>query len=264
MTDKTRETVPACAEIHPVDLPEHWSPWVQQTMRELYAAEEVLLPYFPESAPNWVHELLHEVVKVMSPNINFKFSDEPGEVILGAAAGHFRHLLEAENGLPKQLEKLGSITEKMDSEIREKWGKRKYERFVRRNRRLIADIEHFFELQAVCYERKYEALEKCFEGAFLLPINEQALFFSAYSKALSTELTSTNGQSLYQTTSTPLYVWMLIFWRYVRRMPSVTVLHQWLCRFFGPQQVGELGRIKQLCFRHKIRFRSRGRPKKKK
>jgi hypothetical protein len=264
MTDKNQVTASISAIPLLEDLPEHWSPWVAQTMSELYAAEEVLFPYIPESAPNWVHDLLFEVVKVMQPTTKLNFVDEPGEALLGSVAGHFRHILEAENGLPKQLENLGSISEKLDAEMRKNWGKRKYERYMHRNRRFIADVERFFELQEICYEKKYEALERCFSGAIKLPLKEQADFFGAYAKALTTELFDADGQSLHQTTSTPLYVWMVIFWRYVRRMPSATAVHQWLCRLFGPQQVGELGRIKQLCFRHKIRLRHQGRPKKKK
>ena len=115
-----------------------------------------------------------------------------------------------------------------------------------------------------CYERKYEVLEKCVVSAIQIPLDQQTQFFGAYVKAISTDLFDPDGQALRRTTSTPLYVWIVIFWRYVRRMPSATVLHQWLCKLFGPQQIGELGRIKQLCFRHKIHFRSRGRPKNKK
>lgn len=264
MTDKNRLVVSIPATPLLEDLPENWSPWVAQSMSELYAAEEVFLPYIPESAPDWVHDLLLEVVKVTHPTTKLDFLNEPGEVVLGSIAGHFRHILEAENGLPRQLETAESALEKLDADLRKKWGKKKYERYMRRNRRFIADVEKFFELQKICYAKKYAALEKCFSAAIKLPLKEQADFFGAYAKALSTELFDANGQSLYQTTSTPLYVWMVIFWRYVRRMPSATVLHQWLCRLFGPQQVGELGRIKQLCFRHKIRLRPQGRPKKKK
>ena len=264
MTNEIQVDVSTTTTILPDDLPENWSPWVAQTISELYSAEEVLFPYIPESAPKWVHDLLLEVVKATHPTTKLNFVNETGEVVLGSVAGHFRHLLEAENGLPKQLEKLGSISEKLDAEMRKKWGKRKYERFMHRNRRFVADVDRFFELQEVCYAKKYEALEKCFLDAIELPLNEQADFFGAYAKALSTELFDADGQSLHQTTSTPLYVWMVIFWRYVRRMPSATVLHQWLCGLFGSQQVGELGRIKQLCFRHKIQLRPQGRPKKKK
>ena len=244
--------------------PDHWSPWVVQTLDELYEAERVNFEFIPESAPYWVHDLLSEVVKVMHPDIKWATLDQPGEAVLGFAAGYFRNVLESENGLPKQLEKLGEISAKRDAELRKKWGKRKYDRFMFKNRRFVAGVEQFFENQQVCYEKKYEVLKKCFLSAIELPLNEQANFFSAYAKAISTELFNSDGQALRQTTSTPLYVWMVIFWRYIRRMPSATALHKGLCWAFGRQQIGELDRVKKMCFRHKIQFRGQGRPRSKK
>jgi hypothetical protein len=244
--------------------PADWSPWVVQTMGELYEAERVNFDFIPENAPDWVYSILTEAVKVLQPDLKWTTFDQPGESVLGFAIGYFKNILESENGLPKQLDRFCEFSEKRDAELRKKWGARKYDRFMRKNRRYVADVEHFFENMQTCYERKYEVLGKCFAAAIQLPLDQQAHFFGAYVKAISTDLFDPDGQALRRTTSTPLYVWIVIFWRYVRLMPSATVLHQWLCRLFGPQQVGELGRIKQLCFRHKIRLRHQGRPKKKK
>ena len=244
-------------------MPDHWSLWVKESMQKLHEAESASFDFIPDTAPNWVFSLLTEVVKIGMPNVNLKTLDQPGEKILGAAIGHFRQTLESPNGLPMQLEKLGSISEKLDETLRKKWGTRRYERYLWRNRRLIADAERFFENMGACFERKYELLEQCVTEALALPFDEQGAFFEAYAEAIRTELFDADGQSLRRTTSTPLYVWMLIFWRYVNRMPTATVLHERLCWVFGPQQIGEVGRVKQMCYRHKIRLRPRGRPKKK-
>jgi len=260
MPDKNLALVSLGLEGWPAD----WSPWVVQTLDELYEAERVNFDFIPESAPCWVHDLLSEVVKATHPDIKWTSLDQPGEAVLGFVAGYFRNILESENGLPKQFEKLSEISEKRDAELRNKWGKRKYDQFMYKNRRLIAGVEQFLENQQVCYEKKYDALKKCFLGAIELPLNKQADFFSAYAKAISTELFNSDGQALRQTTSTPLYVWMVIFWRYIRRMPSATILHKWLCWAFGKQQIGELERVKKMCFRHKIQFRGKGRPRSKK
>lgn len=246
------------------DLPDHWSPWVKRNMARLYKAESVNFDFIPETAPHWVFSMLTEVVKTSIPSVDLKTLDQPGEAVLGAVAGHFRQILESPNGLPKQLENLGSILEKLDASLREKLGQKKYERHLHRHRRIIEDTERFFNNQAVCYKNKYKALIKCFTQAFLLPFDRQKIFFESYAQAIGTELHDHDGQSLRRTTSTPLYVWMLIYWRYVNRMPSVTVLYQWLCWAFGSQQIGDIARVKQMCFRHKVRLRPQGRPKTKK
>lgn len=246
------------------DLPDHWSPWVKRNMVRLYKAESINFDFLPETAPDWVFSMLSEVVKVSIPSVNLKTLDQPGEAVLGAVAGHFRQTLESSNGLPKQLEKLGSIFEKLDANLREKLGEKRYQRHIRRHRRIIEDVERFFNHQEICYKNKYKALIKCFKQAFLLPFDKQKLFFEAYAQAIGTELFNQDGQSLRQTTSTPLYAWIVIYWRYVNRMPSVTVLYNWLCWAFGPQQIGDIARVKQLCFRHKVRLRPQGRPNKKK
>ena len=243
------------------EMPDHWSPWVKQSMQKLYEAESINYDFIPDSAPSWVFSLLEEVVKIGMPNIKFKALNQPGEEILGAAIGHFRQTLESSNGLPMQLEKLGSVSEKLDDMLRKKWGTRRYERHIRRNRRIIEDVEQFFDNMGVCFEKKYELLQQCVNDALELSFDEQGLFFEAYAKAIRTELFDADGLSLRQTTSTPLYVWMLIYWRYINRMPSVTVLYERLCWIFGQKQIGELDRVKKMCFRHKIRLRGKGRPK---
>lgn len=161
----------ALAALELTDWPDHWSPWVIQTLDELYEAERASFDFIPESAPNWVHDLLSEVVKVMHPDIKWVPLDQPGESVLGFAAGYFRNVLESENGLPMQLNKLGKISQKLDAELREKWGKRKYDRFMYKNRRFVSGVERFFENQQICYAKKYEALEKCFLRAIKLPVD---------------------------------------------------------------------------------------------
>lgn len=259
MTEKSLALISLGMEGWPAD----WSPWVQQYMQKLYEAESINFDFIPDSAPDWVFNLLTEVVKTGMPNIDLKALDQQGEEILGAAIGHFRQTMESPNGLPMQLEKLGSISEKLDETLRKKWGARRYERHIRRNRRFIEDVERFYDNMEKCFEKKYEILEQCVNEALDRSLDEQGLFFAAYAKAIRTELFDADGQSLRRTTSTPLYVWMLIFWRYVNRMPSTTALHEWLCRIFGVQQIGDIGRIKQMCFRYKVRLRPQGRPRKK-
>lgn len=58
-----------------------------------------------------------------------------------------------------------------------------------------------------------------------------------------------------------VYLALVICWRGVARMESVTELHVWLCRILGPQKVGERDRVRKICQRIGLKFRERGRPR---
>lgn len=62
--------------------------------------------------------------------------------------------------------------------------------------------------------------------------------------------------------ATDIYFLLVMSWRFVSRMQSVTELHEFLIRFLGAARVGERKRVEKICERMGIRFRARGRPRK--
>lgn len=64
------------------------------------------------------------------------------------------------------------------------------------------------------------------------------------------------------TDATDVYLLLVIWWRFVARLSSVTQLHNLAVRCLGPARAGEKKRIEKLCQRIGLTFRKRGRPKK--
>jgi len=64
------------------------------------------------------------------------------------------------------------------------------------------------------------------------------------------------------TDATNIHLLLVLWWRFVVRFESVTQLHAWLTRIFGPALAGDRKRTEKICQRIKLRFRERGRPRK--
>jgi hypothetical protein len=64
------------------------------------------------------------------------------------------------------------------------------------------------------------------------------------------------------TDATAIYLLLMLNWREMFKVESVTQLHRWLTLLFGRNRIGEKKRIEQLCARIGLRFRKVGRPKK--
>lgn len=62
--------------------------------------------------------------------------------------------------------------------------------------------------------------------------------------------------------ATDVYLALVVWWRFVVRFASVTVLHAWLTRLLGPARAGERKRTEKICERIGLKFRPRGRPRK--
>ena len=62
------------------------------------------------------------------------------------------------------------------------------------------------------------------------------------------------------TDATDLYLMLVMYWRWVVRLPSVSELHVWLVRRLGEKRVGEKKRVEKICQRIGLRLARRGRP----
>ncbi len=64
------------------------------------------------------------------------------------------------------------------------------------------------------------------------------------------------------TDATQVYLALVVWWRFVAQLNSVTHLHRWLGLVLGPARAGERKRTEKICERIGLRFRPRGRPRK--
>ena len=62
--------------------------------------------------------------------------------------------------------------------------------------------------------------------------------------------------------ATDVYLFLVIWWRFVARFRSVTELHAWLQRCLGQNRAGDRKRTEKICERIELTFRGRGRPPK--
>ena len=71
----------------------------------------------------------------------------------------------------------------------------------------------------------------------------------------------TDDGGIRTTLATPIYLYLLLWRREVKKMKSSADLHRTLERLYGTAIVGDKKRIEQLCRRIGLRFRGRGRPR---
>ena len=64
------------------------------------------------------------------------------------------------------------------------------------------------------------------------------------------------------TTATPVHLQMLVMWRYVQQMDTLSEFHDWLVTTFGQDRAGSLERAKWICNAVGKKFSGRGRPRK--
>ncbi|MGC3988553.1 MAG: hypothetical protein QM796_02475 [Chthoniobacteraceae bacterium] len=97
------------------------------------------------------------------------------------------------------------------------------------------------------------AIERSLTLAARAPHHENVRFFKAYTKAVQ-RIPSQTGDLPGSTTSTGIYFFTFVFWRYVQTLSSCRVFHELLCKVFGPQMVGDQKRIEKMCERLGLKF----------
>lgn len=106
-------------------------------------------------------------------------------------------------------------------------------------------------LSAVLENKRYRYSRACLSG---------------FAQGLNAQFLDEEGRPTRHTLAYPVYRALLENWREVAALRSVTELHQWL-RMRVPSQANtpeRLARLQKLCQRVGLRFRERGRPRKKK
>ncbi|MBT3191020.1 MAG: hypothetical protein HN341_00540 [Verrucomicrobia bacterium] len=240
--------------------------WASDMFDELAEAQEaVFLKVIPDSAPYWVGNMLVEVVKTMNPTI--KMHNGPFDIaVVGSFVGHLNWFLNDEDGIIKrQFEKATDLLEFLDNELKRKLSKKAYARLQKEGEKYSQQIESMCAAFVCQSEHMCVLVDKCMKRVLEQPPSQQAQFFDAYSKAVMIPSLDENAlvvRDKFPGTSV-IYGIMILLWPLVDELPSMAALHEWLCRLFGPNQIGELSRVKGIAKRFRIKLAPRGRPKKK-
>ena len=244
------------------EYPETWPPWVVKAARDLEATEKPLMYFAPVEAPAWVATVAGELIRVMNPTLTIEHYQRSGPRFLGELVGHQEALITGDEGIVRRLEKAAEIMEALDKLLQAKLSKKAYDRIVEEGKKYEGDIDRFCAGFEDVLTAKAECIKAVVNVANRQRLNEKIDFFGGYAHALATPLFNESGRLAHEKLTTNIYLLMCIFWKYVRKMPSTAVLHGWLTRLLGNQAVGDLDRVRKICFRIKLRLRPRGRPRK--
>ena len=248
--------------------PATWPSWVIQSLDELQVAESAMKDeLLPHHAPEWAWRVLGELVKIANPTIRVANIGESGPRFLGRVVGHLEWLLKSDNGIQKAYESVDEAFERFDTELRKKLSKKAYARFLAEGEKYQPDVDRFLTAAGKVLETKSVLIGSVKLLADQQPFQENQDFYDGYGHALNVEVIEDDGHFRNEklTSTTNIYCLLLMFWRYViNRIPSIFLLHVWLCRVLGSKQVGEIGRVKMICHRLRITLGPRGRPRKRK
>lgn len=244
------------------EWPKTWPAWVIKIATELEAAEKEPEFLSSDDAPPWVHTLDRELLRVIHPALNLAEGKECGARFIGQTVGHQDALLNGEYGLAYQLNKMEAALETLDQQLRAKLNKKAYRRLCEEGQKYKPDVEKFVEGLEYTVAAKKNLIKAVLQTAAEQDPKEKAEFFAGYNEALSAPVYEEQGQLVHEKLTTKIYILMCLFWRMVRKFPSTAVLHQWLTRMLGSNIVGDLGRIRKICFRLKLKLAPKGRPRK--
>jgi len=248
------------------EWPSHWPEWVIAELDKLEKIEKRFPRDILSDAPQWVGRMSLKVVQLTHPSTRYQ-SEQSGASFLGSTFGHLNWLIVSEDGLPALTERYVEASNDADTKIRARLGEAKYNKLILKMER-AGVFEEATRITKSIYRvllRKAKVIENCLSEALSQPIAEQADFFEAYAKALKTPPLDQSGSLLMEKSTGVgnIYLLMVLYWKTVQRMDSVTKVHSWLCSIYPPSLVGDLDRVRKMCLRFGIRLTKPGRPRKK-
>jgi len=200
-----------------------------------------------ENGPTWLGNVQSEYVRATHPAADLVGAKELTPARLGGLLGHqcanavwmmevFAKMIhQAEQTEESNLPALAAAD--LDK-ANETW--RKFNEWYTALRHLAGRV-----LKSVVYQ-SYEDM-----SAFLL----------AYSNAFNRKPKVTAGLGDFGNTTFAIYHFMLINWRVVDRLDSVSSLHELLRKHIGEYRTGDLKRVEKICQRIGLHYRKPGRPK---
>ena len=237
------------------DSPDGSTEWKAALCASLDALEEnVPEPHWIKGEwPRWVQKAWLEILKSCFPDAKLNPDHGLTPRALGAVLGAKVGLLEwlgDENGFAKS--KAAKLLEGASANLTAE----------QKTEAEAAGAKFLEGIEGYC-----DAFENAQAGALGLAgtaaTDEQSEFFSAYISAMQRGKKGLDVGT-YGSTATPIYIFLVMNWQAVERVPSVAILHTACGHHLGAPRVGELKTFQKLCQRIGLKLRPRGRPQKNK
>ena len=215
--------------------------WIEKAAAALLSAEDGLpVPHSlrGEDFPRWVGNVFTALLKATMPGTIVKDPKlwSPGD--LGAFLGNKTTFWDdPEDYDPARVRQLAKDLKKEGDRVG-----------------TVIVIKYIRRLWMVGWPQYREAASQCFAlvvGA--APHHQKIKFFRSYLKALQQPQTL-DGTPSHATTATPIYSFLMIYWRAVEKLNSMAEFHSLLCRVFGSATMGDQKRVEKICERIGLSF----------
>lgn len=227
--------------------------WLKRLSAE-YLKLEPLMPIriVPEEGdcPQWVRKLEQEVGSVILPHSRVKeeFVGTPGRMgsVLGGQCANAVWMLEWV--AMYQAEHQASATPESNGQ-----------------KPTAEPVRQKESTKEVWFDEWYKGMRRLAKLSLCSSVDQSfddmSSFLQAFAVAFAAKPRTLQVGEIGNTTF-ELYVFMLLHWRRVERLRSVSELHGLLVSQFGPHRAGDLKRVEKICQRIGLSFRRPGRPKK--
>lgn len=208
-----------------------------------------------EQRPDWVLKVLVEVMKVHMPGVKMTKAKMNTHFGMGALMGYM--LTMAKVLKPESVSSLVAreIEDKMKFSTSAEKCKAKCEAEKKIRMHLGSFLPDETTLSAVM-----TTAQQALMSLVNLPANEMAEFMRGLE--VGTKGASFESFKAHKEFTTVVYSHLIMGWREVEKLGSVTELRKWLLDRMSAIDVGSESRIKKLCSRIGLKLRGRGRPRK--
>lgn len=217
----------------------------------------------PDNLPDWVNNVLAELVSQSSPAISIKelrdlTPEKLGRFLGQKCANAYALGEQLETGLGKkdQLTQAISAIKKLEK-LKNKPGVESLLHTMNIAGNLVLDF-------AKDFERFNKNVHDAFQKALDQPSHQEAAdFFMGFAKGISKKGLSPKGLAA-STTATLIYSKLYFHWQEIDKLPTVTALRNFLIKNGVPENaIGQIDRLRKLCTRIGYSPAKRGRPKNK-
>jgi hypothetical protein len=236
-------------EAENIDFERRRAEWLERIGNEMLKVHELMpLKFLPEGDyPQWLERVQEEIGPLMCPVAKVKEGIELTPKRLGALLGH---------ECAYAVCMVEWFSEQVTAAEAKETGTEKDEEQIRQG---IAMTDSFIKWYSALRRLAKRALCSSVDQTF----EDMSDFLLAYSNAFARKPKRLKPGDI-GSTNFEIYIFLIVYWRSIEQLKSVSELHQLLRKVLGEQRTGDLKRIEKICQRIGLHFRKPGRPKKSK
>jgi len=221
--------------------------WLNRLATEMLKVHEIMPSKFlPEGDyPQWIERVEMELGLVMYPDVKIKEGLELTAKRLGGLLGHeCAYAVWMMQWICQQVDS-AEATETATEAEREQ---------MRQGMALINSLDKWYSaLRRLAKRALCSSVDQTFEDMSDFLLGYSSAFARKPKKYKSGDIGNTNFE---------IYIFLIINWRMVVTLKSVSELYQVLRKVMGEHRTGDLKRIEKICQRIGLHFAKPGRPKK--